>query len=171
MAGDEHLSGQPQPAADREERRASQRTESQRKAQERPFGQGIQPAITQDVRGARGQRRDQTIAEAKLATQCDRRRFLHQHRVGPAIDHPAIHPLGGDDTARARRGFQDDDGVAPLAQLVCGRKTGDATANDRDVNRRHNQCSVSDGETPSGRIERASARARLVSTAECRDRD
>ena len=93
----------------------------------------MQPAVANDVGGARRERRDQPLAEAELAAQRHRTRFLHQQRVRAAVDDPAVEPLRGDDAAGAVAGLEDAHADAAPLQLVRGRQPGDAAADDGDV--------------------------------------
>ena len=67
----------------------------------------MQPSVAKDVGGAGRNRRKQPIAEAELAAERDGRGFLHEQRIGPAIDDPAIEPIAANHAAETSGGFEE----------------------------------------------------------------
>jgi hypothetical protein len=97
----------------------------------------MQSPMTEDVRPARRQRRDQAICDPQLAAETDGSGLLHEHRVGSAIDDPAIDPIGVNDTARTIGCFEDAYACAAALQLVGGGEARDASSDNRYVDEIH----------------------------------
>jgi hypothetical protein len=129
----EDFAGHPQLAAPREERRAAKGGQSNRKPEERPFDQGTELAVPQDVRGTRQQGGNESIAETQLATESDRSRLLDEKGIRTSIDHPAVESLRPDDAAGPRCRLEHADAQPALLKLVCRGEARDPAANDGDV--------------------------------------
>jgi hypothetical protein len=93
----------------------------------------VQPSAALDVGEARRLGRDQAIAEADLAAQRDRRRFLDEERVRAGVDGEAVHLFAEDHAARPAGSLEGDDGHAVSRQLVGRSQPGDSRADDDDV--------------------------------------
>src|SRR5437016_10795974 len=93
--------------------------------------------VAQHVRGARCERRHQSIAEAQLAAEADGRGLLDQHRVGPAINHPAVEAICANDAAETIRGFEETNADTAALQLIRRSEPGDPGAYDDDVHAVH----------------------------------
>ena len=104
----------------------------------------MQRAVAQDVRGPRQLGREQPVAEAELVAQRDGRRFLDEQRVGTGIDDELADPLGLDDAAgRDSRSRTTTDALA-LRELVGRGETGDAAADDGNVDRSSSEATALD---------------------------
>ncbi len=69
----------------------------------------MESSVAQHVGGSRRECRDEPIAKAKLAAEPDRGGLLHEHRVGAAVDHPAVESIGPNDPAESIGGFKKTD--------------------------------------------------------------
>ena len=132
-ARDEGFARDPHPAASGEQRRSGERAEPDRKAEEGPFDDGVQLAVSHHIRGPGLKRRHQAVGEAQFAAERHGGGFLHEQRVGTGVHDPPVEALRDDDTAHARRRFEDPDLEAAPLQLVCGRESSDAAADDRHI--------------------------------------
>ena len=116
--------------AKREEPRPCQRADGDRKPEERAFGDRVQPAVTQHVRGARRQRRNEPIGDPELATQRDCGRLLHEERVGPRVDDPLVEPIGRDHPSDTGGCLENADAEAARLEIECRGQPGDSCTDD-----------------------------------------
>ncbi len=103
-----------------------------------PVGQRHQPVAHDDI-GLAGRvvRGDQLAAEAQLAAQFRRRRLFGEKRVRPALEHRAIHNLGGQRAAQPRpllkeRVLDRRARRARFFELIGRRQSRNAAADDRN---------------------------------------
>ena len=70
--------------------------------------------------------------EAELLAELNRRRLLHQQRVGSRVDREPVAVLGVNQSAEARRGLEQDERDVAARELERGGQAGDAAADDDD---------------------------------------
>ena len=126
------LEGEPRSSRRRQQIEASQPRPRRGDSENGRRGQWKQIPVLEDERRARRVGRDHPPAKTELVAQLYRSRFLNQHRIGSGVDREPADLLGQDQPAGAVRRFQHDEGHTTLRQLVRGRQSGDACADDDD---------------------------------------
>src|SRR5580704_13813147 len=81
-------------------------------------------------------RSDYVSRHAELADEIERCRFGGEKAVRPGLKQAAVQTICLDDAAHAWTRFEDDAFAAVLGEIVGGRKSGNATADDEGA-RRH----------------------------------
>jgi hypothetical protein len=97
----------------------------------------MESSVAQDVGGAWHERRDEPIAKPELATEPDGGGLLHEHRVGAAVDHPAVESIGPNDSAESIGGFEETDADAAALELVGRGEARNASADDGYIDLAH----------------------------------
>ena len=126
------LEGEPRSTRWREQIEASQPGPGRGDSENGRRGQWKQMPVLEDERRARRIGGDHPPTKTELVAQLYRSRFLNQHRIGSGVDGEPVDLLGQDQPARAVRRFQHHEGRTTLRQLVRGRQSGDACADDDD---------------------------------------
>ena len=72
----------------------------------------MESSVAQHIRGARRECREEPIAKPKLAAESHGGGLLHEHRIGAAVDHPAVESIGPNDAAESIGGFEETDADA-----------------------------------------------------------
>ena len=96
-----------------------------------PVGQRHEAATLADIGDAETiVRADDLIGQPQLANQFEGGGLGRQETVRPGLDGAALDALGLDHAPQARPRFEDGGGHAAPGQIVSGRKSGDAAADD-----------------------------------------